>query len=189
MVSEALIGLVGVIVGSALTTLTDFVRSRATFQREKAWELFEEKRRHIEAIYEAVENHRDAYRRTLGQAIALHSGVNDKPDFPAVPWARLRMLVHLYGQDVLDEMSVVEQVGKEFGEILGQTFRKSPPEESRQLMGNLLEVFGKLTAAYDDLLFKLVLVATRLASAADQSTKQPVRLRTLFAGSLPPKTS
>lgn len=94
----------GVVVGSG----AEMLRARSTFRREKKWSLWDDQKRHLEMVYEALEQLRESY--GLGVAhttYGVRQGKMSGFDSPKAPWARLRMLVHLYTPSLIPDLEKV----------------------------------------------------------------------------------
>jgi hypothetical protein len=168
----ALIGLAGVVVGILLNTLSDLARSRAAFQRDKAWGLLEDKRRRIEATYEAVEHHREAYGELLTSALVVMAGQKTLiTNLTKVPWPKLRMLVHLYLPEMLPELDAIEKAGNHFGTEASRMIGNPSLANTDQGRRAPLEAYDQLHKAYDDFVVKLVTLGATLASSAAQATQ------------------
>jgi len=179
--TSALIGMAGVVLGALVTTLVELVRSRTGFAREKSWELYEERRRRIERIYEAVEDHRAAYRDLFTKALATVEDLEaHQGPFTPVPWPRLRILVHLYEPDMLPELAVLERTGNELGKQAAIALAASAAPQKAEVRTDLAAAFATLERAYDDFIVKLVTIATDLASAAAASVRPPPTLGQLW---------
>jgi hypothetical protein len=110
--NTAWIAVAGTLGGVVVTIVADAWRTRQAFRREKAWALFEAERRHLEQVYEALEQLREEYtgryvevRHYLTTCQPKSSGAEQS----RVPWAHLRMLVHLYVPGVSDHLQSVER--------------------------------------------------------------------------------
>ena len=55
----AWIGAISALSGVAIGTAADALRTRWAFRREKVWGVWEQERRHLEMVYEAVEQVRE----------------------------------------------------------------------------------------------------------------------------------
>src|SRR5580704_12661419 len=100
----AWIGLIGALGGVGVGALAESWRSRVSFQREKAWAIYEERRRRLEQVYEALEQVRESYGQGYFSTVhVVRTQREHRPENPQlkVPWARIRMLVHLYTPELI----------------------------------------------------------------------------------------
>src|SRR5690242_2106834 len=106
----AWVGTASALAAVAVTALTGEWRARRAFRREKAWTLFDEKRRRLEDLYQSLEEVGDAYglmfahmwlERPAEELDAARA--KSRP----IPWARLRMLVNLYMPELRHHLAIV----------------------------------------------------------------------------------
>ncbi|WP_310570956.1 hypothetical protein [Gemmatimonas sp.] len=150
--NDAWIGLLGVLAGVVISSLAEASKSKYAFRREKGWSLIDEERRRLEMIYEAVEEVREAYDRSFrpiftGLVTGRRPGAGE--DGPAVPWARLRMLVNLYRPSLLPQLQQVEKAGPEFGAAIAEAImdHTGEPQRDDYLVSKMTVASDKLATA------------------------------------------
>jgi len=145
---EALLPAVAALAGVAVGVIAEAWRSRIGFMREKAWQLFEEQRRRLEQIYEALAEVGEIYSSAWIQAVAALAG--SRPVLPdpiaKIPWSRLEMLVRLYVPDLQPQLSAIHDLAPDIGFALtdGLSSQMASTGEKQQLSLNLNETNDKL---------------------------------------------
>ncbi len=94
--------------------VADGFRTRKAFRLEKGWLLDEERRSHLEEVYEVLERLRDAYGLLYADALrraATQTEGKLSDAMRPLPWARLRMLVFLYLPELKPYLADVESTG------------------------------------------------------------------------------
>ena len=98
-VDTAWVGVIGALGGVVVAALAEGVRAWLAFRREKRWSLHDERRAHLEAVYESLEQFREVCGRWLANTMrTLATGTHETLELPAkaIPWSRMQMLVHFY---------------------------------------------------------------------------------------------
>lgn len=108
----ALIGAGAALAGVIIAGIIAAIRSRAESRSANAWRLYDDRRAHLEQVYEALEQVRESYGYLILQAEA-RARAQQLPGFEVtkIPWARLLMLANLYVPDLLPAIKAVERVG------------------------------------------------------------------------------
>ena len=116
------IGAVSALGGVLVGGIAEAVRARGAFRRDKGWVALQAQRQHLENVYETLELLADSYGQGVGgvmfvisQGKAREGHVDTK-----APWARLRMLVHLYTPWLVPHLTLVEEKGPELGAAMGK---------------------------------------------------------------------
>jgi hypothetical protein len=139
--------------GVAATAIVAALRERAAFRREKRWTSYEARRAHLEQIYTTAEEHREAYRRAMTNAIGMLGGVAISREWMMqVPTARLRMLVHLYEPDLIPELARLERAAEAFGAAIADAVAKTASADQQVRGGataRLTDAHNAANAAYD----------------------------------------
>lgn len=123
----------GVLVGA----FGEAFRSRLAFRREKASLLQDERKAHLEDVYEVLEGLRDAYSILYADALraaALGTPGHLSQAMKPVPWARLRMLVFLYLPELQQFLEEVELTGPKFGSAATDVMTAGNPGKNQQLI-------------------------------------------------------
>lgn len=145
----AISALGGIVVGAGAETL----RSQWAFKREKRWTVHDERRRHLEMVYEALEQLRESYGYGVGSTIrAVRTGkLENHSGAPKAPWARLRMLVHLYAPGLTERLAAVERTGPELGSKMGWAVMKQAgnPLHDEPLLDEMMTALAAFAAAVD----------------------------------------
>lgn len=169
--------------GVAVGALAEALRARASFRREKAWEVEEERRRHLEEVYEALDHVGEAYALLYGEALAFASAAPVKTsDTPRikVPWSRLRMLVHLYLPELKGHLAIVERAGPALGSAAADVFMRGvkDPNANEPLVARMdrarVELTQSLSAMGET-------IAAMARSISQQRRNETVRRRITIA--------
>jgi hypothetical protein len=118
LIDTAWIGVIGALGGVAVGSAAELFRARWAFRREKKWSLWDERRRRLEMIYEALEQVRESYSIGVGElisAVATGKVRTTNSTMEKIPWARLRLLANLYAPRLLPNLEVVEKTGHQLG--------------------------------------------------------------------------
>lgn len=149
--AEALLPAVAALAGVAIGAIAEAWRSRITFKREKAWELFAEQRRQLEQIYETLSEIGEGYSSAWIEALTVLADPRTvrRDSFAKLPWSRLEMLVHLYVPELKTQLSAIQDLAPEMGFALTNALSRqmASPAETRQLSSKLNEVNEKLMKA------------------------------------------
>jgi hypothetical protein len=115
------IGAVSALGGVLVGGVSEAIRARLAFRRDKGWAALEAKRKHLEDVYETLELLADSYGQGVGGVMfALIQGkAREGHVDPKAPWSRLRMLVHLYTPWLAPHLKLVEEKGPELGAAMG----------------------------------------------------------------------
>lgn len=113
--------------------LIEFLRSRAAFKRERAWDLSETKRQRLERIFELLYEIEESYGLTVGRhSVIAVTGSPPSPDFETgkVPWAELAILTNLYHPDLVQEIESLKDAGGTLAVICVENGTKMAPDAS-----------------------------------------------------------
>jgi hypothetical protein len=116
------IGAVSALGGVLVGGIAEAIRSRGAFRRDKAWTTLQTRRQHLEDVYETLELLAESYGQGVGGVMfAISQGkASDRHVDTKAPWARLRMLVHLYTPSLVSHLIVIEEKGPELGAAMGK---------------------------------------------------------------------
>ena len=147
----------GVIVGA----LAESLRARLAFRREKGWELEEDRKKHLEEIYEVLERFRETYSLMYAEALriaATQTAGTLSQAMKPVPWARLRMLVFLYLPELRAHLDDIELTGPKLGTAAADAIMHSSANAARnmQLVSALDTALNDLTKAVDAMRDRIV---------------------------------
>jgi len=182
----AWIGLAGALLGVAVANLAEWFRGKSAFRREKAWAVYEQRRARLEQVYELLEEVRSAYSATFTRAeiSLIEAGVpSELPEQPKIPWARLRMLVHLYTPELAHHLPQIETAGSRVGFAASvATIHASTNEaENARLRQQLRTAVGELATAIDvardELIEKSRLLAAESEKMAESKLLMPIQSR------------
>lgn len=169
----AWIGAASALAGVAVTSAVDAWRARTSFRREKAWALFDDKRRRLEALYQALEEVRESYGLLYGhmwlETSAKEFSVARERSGP-IPWARLRMLVNLYAPDLRYRLELVERMGAELGHAIASAMIAQEHHDAAThsvLLASGQDAMVKLTAAVDLMRDEIVRQSRALGGEAE----------------------
>jgi len=140
------------------------------FRREKAWLLQDERKAHLEEVYEVLERLRDAYSLFYADALrtaALQAPGNLAQAMKPVPWARLRMLVFLYLPELKPYLEDIELTGPKLGSAAADAILYSSGNAARnqQLVTALDRALQDLTKTVDAMRDHIVAHSRAVAAA------------------------
>jgi hypothetical protein len=146
----------GALGGVAVGSGAEILRSRWTFQREKKWAAWDEQKHQLEMVYEALEQVRESYGFGVGNAVfAIRTGKQGQSisDAPKVPWARLRMLVHLYCPWLLSDLLRVESTGPVLGSAMARAIMEQTgnPQKDEPNIDTVMTALRSLNEAIDQM--------------------------------------
>jgi hypothetical protein len=177
-VDPAWTGAISALAGVAVGAVAEALRARASFKREKAWSLYEQRRQRLEYAYEALEQLRESYGQAYAHALHVVGTQTMPPDQPrtAVPWSRLRMLIHLYLPELIGQLQVVELTGRRMGSALGAAVMDSSLDTARNqvLIFDLDKALADLNGAVDAMRDAIVRDSAELAASAMQQAGRPL---------------
>jgi hypothetical protein len=185
---NAWLGVVGALGGVLVGATAEAIRATWAFRREKIWASLGEQRLHLEAIYETLEELRDSYGQGVGGVMfavtqgKMREGASDMK----APWARLRMLVHLYAPWLVKELGEVERTGPLLGAAMGEGIMHQSGDKRRDgdLLGKVLRANSSFSEAVDLMRDAIVEGSRRLdVEAASLVRVKPVRDNQHLAGS------
>jgi hypothetical protein len=103
---DAWLGLIGALAGVVVGALSEALRSKSTFWRERRWEARQERRKRLEEAFEAIGEIRQATTKLTGNVgvALLHSLKEVDLSTPPVPYTRMSMLASLYLPELAAEV-------------------------------------------------------------------------------------
>lgn len=148
----AWIGAISALLGVAVGTTAEAIRSRLAFQRDKQWEAIEERRRRLELIYEAVVQVGESYSSSampIVMEMTMGARTSREVDSGNVPWAPLRMLVNLYWPSLLPYLEEVEEAGPRVGVSMGKAVMEASGDRSHDaiLGDSIMKELDRLSLA------------------------------------------
>lgn len=162
----AWIGVVSALAGVMVGGIVESFRARAAFRRERSWALFDERRQHLEHIYEALEELQEAYGLVYADALlAIKRGRRSDIELRRVPWARLRMLTHLYAPQLIHRLDVVDRRGPALGQAAAYAvmLASGDPVENSRLVDSMSAALSDLSTAVEHLRRDIVAESRRIA--------------------------
>jgi hypothetical protein len=116
----AWIGIIGVVIGGALTFLSGYIQQQRQIRRDRQKLLLSK----LEEIHEVLSQYRLTYRGVMSEII---KGIpNDTPpefkDLPHVPTEKLQMLVGFYASELREHLDLIEARRKEYAQLFFKTF-------------------------------------------------------------------
>lgn len=165
--NPAWIGFAGVLVGGLVTGIVQFFLSRGTFRPEKAWALYEQRRAHLEQVYQTLEEFRATYGSEYTDVFHVARG-GELPTTTKVqrevPWSRLGMLVHLYVPDLVPHLAALSKATEAVADALLAVMAKGSPTAVRAIMEQYNRAMGGVNSAVDAAQKHIVAEAARLAT-------------------------
>jgi hypothetical protein len=173
----AISALGGVLVGG----LVQGFLARAAYRRQTALTVYQDRKARLEDLYEALEQLRESYGQGYGETVYV-MGTQQPPNrsrpVTSVPWARLRMLVHLHAPELQAQLAAVEAAGPALGSAIANAIMKTQPSPAvnAPLLAAMAAALGNLTAAVDAMRDAIVDSAKRLAHETAARTDRAIRL-------------
>jgi hypothetical protein len=166
----AWVGVVGALGGVVVGALAEGLRARAAFKREKHWTVREQLRQRLEMVYEALEQLRQSYGEGVAQtSYVMRFGKQPTTQRPTLeaPWARLRMLVHLYTPWLTTHLEAVEATGRAVGASMGKAIvaQKGDLAHDEPYVERMFDAMRPLDAAINKMRDEIVASTRRLDQA------------------------
>lgn len=148
------LALAGVAVGAAAQWLMGWT----SFKRDKSWAIREERRAHIEELWEALEQTQDSLDQSAAKAALALRGNAPVRDIASdkIPWARMRLLVSLYLPEFSMSLIGVKLKGDRVGEFLAQAVIAREPRPVSELISNLRTASEELDMAITTLKSEMI---------------------------------
>jgi hypothetical protein len=173
-IDPTIIGAASALGGVLVGALAEGIRARLAFRREKSWVIHEERRAHLEEVYEVLERLREAYSLIYADALrTLAIGPSDKPGqfMKPVPWARLRMLVFLYLPELKAQLADIELTGPKLGSAAADAMMEASgsPARKQQVVTTLDHALSDLTKTVDAMRDQIVIHSRAIVAEKTKS--------------------
>jgi hypothetical protein len=134
----------GVIIGGLL----EYFRNRASFKRERGWEMREAQRERLERIFELLYEIEEAYGLTVGRhSVIAATGEPPSPDWEMkkIPWAELAVLTNLYHPELVEEVDALKDTSGSLAMVCVQS-ANSKASDVNAALGRIKEANNNFRA-------------------------------------------
>jgi len=134
LITGAVIGIIGTLLGTIATGVINYILNRAQFMRDKIFKqknLIQQKLEEIGLLIEDIDN---TYGQLLATAVGhVTTGEKLESEIKPLPMIRLKMLIDYYAPGLKGLFQVLEQSQYNFGILFAESVKSEPSQKVRIL--------------------------------------------------------